>query len=342
MKVAILVNFDKRLGGTIFTNQLANFFRKNNISVNFLSRLPPKNDFLSRVRDKNPKTIKYFYRQLNLIKPDCILLFGDIDLSIITAIKLLKIPLIIAVQIPYYLNPLSYANDFFLEKKLEGSSLLVPFMKRFSCFYTLMKRIEVINEYADYIIVCSKFLRDYLKKFYKTKIEVIYNGVPRNYLEKSLPPKKSKEILFLGNKRILKGYLEFLKLKKRLNEFSFIPNSCRFLPHSKVSYFYKKAFLTFFPSVWEESFGLVIIESMSKGTPVIAYDSGAVKEIISHGKDSFIVPKFHIGEVIEIIKELYNNPEKYEKIRRNGVKKVKRMFLLEKNGKKYIEIIKKV
>ena len=38
-----------------------------------------------------------------------------------------------------------------------------------------------------------------------------------------------------------------------------------------------------------EPFGLVMIEAMACGTPVVAYDRGAVREILEHGKTGFIV-----------------------------------------------------
>ena len=46
-----------------------------------------------------------------------------------------------------------------------------------------------------------------------------------------------------------------------------------------------KAFL--FPIEVEESFGLVLIEAGIVGTPAIAFDRGAIPEIIKHGKTGF-------------------------------------------------------
>ena len=44
-----------------------------------------------------------------------------------------------------------------------------------------------------------------------------------------------------------------------------------------------------FPIDWPEPFGLVMIEAMACGTPVIAYGCGSVPEIIEHGVTGFIV-----------------------------------------------------
>ena len=44
-----------------------------------------------------------------------------------------------------------------------------------------------------------------------------------------------------------------------------------------------------FPIDWQEPFGLVMIESLACGTPVVAFNKGSVPEVISHGVNGFIV-----------------------------------------------------
>jgi glycosyltransferase involved in cell wall biosynthesis len=44
-----------------------------------------------------------------------------------------------------------------------------------------------------------------------------------------------------------------------------------------------------FPIDWPEPFGLVMIEAMACGTPVIAFDRGSVPEVIDHGVSGWIV-----------------------------------------------------
>jgi glycosyltransferase involved in cell wall biosynthesis len=51
---------------------------------------------------------------------------------------------------------------------------------------------------------------------------------------------------------------------------------------------------TLFPIEWEEPFGLVMIESMACGTPVIATRWGAVPEVIEHGRSGIIVDDYRV------------------------------------------------
>ncbi|MEB3330323.1 MAG: glycosyltransferase family 4 protein [Candidatus Sericytochromatia bacterium] len=46
-----------------------------------------------------------------------------------------------------------------------------------------------------------------------------------------------------------------------------------------------------FPIRWEEPFGLVMIEAMAAGTPVVATAWGAVPEVVAHGRTGWVVPR---------------------------------------------------
>lgn len=49
-----------------------------------------------------------------------------------------------------------------------------------------------------------------------------------------------------------------------------------------------RAVATLFPITWREPFGLVMIESMASGTPVIALEMGSTREVIAHEKTGFL------------------------------------------------------
>jgi glycosyltransferase involved in cell wall biosynthesis len=53
--------------------------------------------------------------------------------------------------------------------------------------------------------------------------------------------------------------------------------------------FLGRALALLFPIDWPEPFGLVMIEAMSAGTPVIAWRNGAVPEVVAHGVSGLVV-----------------------------------------------------
>jgi len=57
----------------------------------------------------------------------------------------------------------------------------------------------------------------------------------------------------------------------------------------KKDEFLGNAYALLFPIDWPEPFGLVMIEAMACGTPVIAYDHGSVPEVIEDGVNGFVV-----------------------------------------------------
>jgi glycosyltransferase involved in cell wall biosynthesis len=89
-----------------------------------------------------------------------------------------------------------------------------------------------------------------------------------------------------------------------------------------------KAFL--FTIDWCEPFGMVMIESMACGTPVIAHGMGSVPEIIQHGENGFIINS--VEEAVSIIREL-------DSFDRRKVRKVfDERFTAERMAKDYVRI----
>ncbi|MCK5219381.1 glycosyltransferase, partial [bacterium] len=98
---------------------------------------------------------------------------------------------------------------------------------------------------------------------------------------------------------------------------------CGFLESKKeVSDLLRNAKALLFPINWEEPFGLVMIEAMACGTPVIAFNRGSVPEIVKHNKTGFVVE--NEKEMIEAIKNI-------DKINRLECRKyVEENFTIEK------------
>jgi glycosyltransferase involved in cell wall biosynthesis len=64
--------------------------------------------------------------------------------------------------------------------------------------------------------------------------------------------------------------------------------------------FLGNAYALLFPIDWPEPFGLVMIEAMACGTPVIAYRGGAVPELVEHGHTGFVVEG--LGDAVEAVR----------------------------------------
>jgi glycosyltransferase involved in cell wall biosynthesis len=52
---------------------------------------------------------------------------------------------------------------------------------------------------------------------------------------------------------------------------------------------YEKAKVFLFPISWEEPFGLVMIEAMACGTPIVVYNRGSVSELVRDGVTGFVI-----------------------------------------------------
>lgn len=60
-----------------------------------------------------------------------------------------------------------------------------------------------------------------------------------------------------------------------------------------------------FPSRWNEAFGLVMIEALACGTPVVAFNNGAVSEVLRDGETGFIVEdEMSFGEAMKKVNDL--------------------------------------
>lgn len=119
---------------------------------------------------------------------------------------------------------------------------------------------------------------------------------------------------------------------------------------------YQHSKLFLFPIQWEEPFGLVMIEAMACGTPIVAYARGSVSEVIQDGKtgfivnpsneetrSSFIIKKTGIDGLNEAIERIYAMPkEEYMTMRRNCRTHVEENFTVGKMVLQYIAAYKKV
>jgi glycosyltransferase involved in cell wall biosynthesis len=64
----------------------------------------------------------------------------------------------------------------------------------------------------------------------------------------------------------------------------------------------RNAYALLFPIDWPEPFGLVMIEAMACGTPVIAFPRGSAPEVVKHGVTGFIVET--VKEAVAAVREI--------------------------------------
>ncbi len=87
-----------------------------------------------------------------------------------------------------------------------------------------------------------------------------------------------------------------------------------------------------------EPFGLVALESMQMGRPVIASNAGGLPEIVSHGQTGLLVPPKDPLSFFRAMQTLLNNPEKTTQMGIRARQWAMRTYLLEHNVDQYEEL----
>ena len=91
-------------------------------------------------------------------------------------------------------------------------------------------------------------------------------------------------------------------------------------------------------SIEPEPFGLVIIEAMANGVPVIASDLGAPKEIITDGVNGYLVSPESSEKFAEMIIDLLSDVELRNKIGNKGREHVRKNYQV----KEYAHSVEKI
>jgi len=81
---------------------------------------------------------------------------------------------------------------------------------------------------------------------------------------------------------------------------------------------YALASMVVCPSVWDEPFGLVGIEAMAHGKPVVAFDVGGIPEWLEDGVTGHLVPRRDTSGMARAIDALLSDPDQARSMGENG------------------------
>ena len=99
-----------------------------------------------------------------------------------------------------------------------------------------------------------------------------------------------------------------------------------FVPADELQKFYADASVFVMPSVWPEPFGMAGPEAMRYGLPVVAFDSGGIKEWLFHGENGFLAPWMDTQAFASHIETLLRNKYLARQLGCNGRERVNHVY----------------
>ncbi|TXK85271.1 1,4-alpha-glucan branching protein domain-containing protein [Paenibacillus sp. N3.4] len=114
---------------------------------------------------------------------------------------------------------------------------------------------------------------------------------------------------------------EFESLKRQAARFGDRVCFTGFLDESDKCLLLQRTELCVFPSLYEP-FGLVALEAMASGTPLIVSDTGGLAEIVDHGRNGCTVPAGDVNALAAQIVALLHRPEEAAKLAAAALSKV--------------------
>lgn len=99
--------------------------------------------------------------------------------------------------------------------------------------------------------------------------------------------------------------------------------------HKDVPDIIKKARIFVIPSITDknkeaEGLGIVILEAMASGVPLVATQSGGITDLVKHKMNGYLVPEKDSEAIAKALAYIYGNPEETAKYVRQGLKDVVR------------------
>jgi len=111
-----------------------------------------------------------------------------------------------------------------------------------------------------------------------------------------------------------------------------------FIPPGQVRELTARARAVLVPSVWEEPFGLMVIEAMAAGTPAIAAGHGSFTELVTPGADGVLFQPGDPDALADAVADVAAHPEKYESYGRRARESYEQRFNPDHSLKHLLEI----
>ncbi len=132
---------------------------------------------------------------------------------------------------------------------------------------------------------------------------------------------------------IINKYAKYLKIDKYVK---FTGN----IDYNLLDKYYNNSFVLLIPSIWEETSPLVAYKAMANAKPIIAFNVGAIPDILKDGYNGFLVKKYDISGLAESILFLSKNEKVAKRLGMNGFKLAENKFDINYYTNSLIEIYK--
>jgi len=131
-------------------------------------------------------------------------------------------------------------------------------------------------------------------------------------------------------------------VRKLHRQASVVNGHVRFLPfvsHDRIPECFRLADVVVVPSDAREAFGLVNVEAMACGVPVVATAAGGMKEIIEHGVSGLLIdPDRPVEQLVAGVCALLENPDYARTLGENGIRRVRETFTWEHASDRLLQL----
>lgn len=138
---------------------------------------------------------------------------------------------------------------------------------------------------------------------------------------------------FFGNTNDEDEFIRSLKEKARRIKDNIVFTG--FIPYDKMPEYLQLSDIAVVPSMWEEPFGLTVVEAMAAGLPLITTRCGGIPEICE-GVATIVGRENIVDSLSTAILDLYGHPEK-QKVMSDASKKRSQLFSKERYAHEFFE-----